>query len=176
VTARPLTIALAAALALTLSLGGCATDPNRGYAFGETYDDSIRTIAVPIFDNSTQSRTLEVTLTNAIIKQIQTRTPWRIAESAGADTILRGSLDNVTLRSLSRIPGVGYVQEQAVTLTVSYQWRDNRTGDILSGRTRLGASATFIPSAGGNERIEHAQREAIEELAAEIVSQLRSSW
>lgn len=170
---RTLTLILTT-LALTIS--ACSTDPSRGYAFGQTYDDSVRTVAVPIFDNLTQSRELEVTLTNAIIKQIQTRTPWRIAESTGADTILRGSLDGVSLTPLSRIPGVGYVQEQAVTLTVSYQWRDNRTGEVLSGRKRFGASATFIPSAGGNERLEHAEREAIEELASEIVSQLRSRW
>ena len=61
------------------AVGGCASDPSRGYSFGHAYDDSIRTVAVPIFDNRTQARGLEVLITEAIIKQIETRTPWAVA-------------------------------------------------------------------------------------------------
>ena len=44
---------IAIALLTTLApLSACASDPTRGYALGAAYDDSIRTIAVPIFVTS----------------------------------------------------------------------------------------------------------------------------
>jgi len=159
-----------------LALASCASDPSRGYAFGGAYDDSIATIAVPIFGNETQARGLELVITEALIKEIERRTPWKVTGSRGADTTLEGALNAVTLKQLSQTPGVGLVQEQALTLTVRFQWRDNRTGDILAGRTRFRASATFAPQAPVSDRAEHAQRQAAQQLAGDIVSALRSGW
>lgn len=42
--------AIACACVLTM---GCASDPTNGYAFDSAYDSSVRTVAVPIFDNPT---------------------------------------------------------------------------------------------------------------------------
>ncbi len=168
---------LTIAILLTLApLGACASDPTRGYAMGVAYDDSVRTIAVPIFENSTIERGLEVALTDAIIKQIQTRTPWRIARTDNADTTLTGALTEHRLTQLSQTPRTGLVQEQGVTLSIRYEWADNRTGDLLSARGAFSATATFVPQRGIGERLEHAQREAIDELARDLVEQLRARW
>jgi len=164
------------ALACVLPLTSCASDPSRGYAFGHAYDDSIATVAVPIFGNDTQARGLELMITEALIKEIERRTPWKVTRADGADSTLEGSLNAIDLRQLSQTPGVGLVQEQAVTLTARFQWRDNRTGDVLAGRTRFRASATFAPQSPVSDRIEHAQRQAAQQLARDIVSTLRSGW
>ncbi len=168
---------IAIALLTTLApLSACASDPTRGYALGSAYDDSIRTIAVPIFQNNTIERGLETSLTDAIIKQIQTRTPWRIARPDNADTTLTGALTQHRLSQLSQTPGTGLVQEQGVTLSIRYEWVDNRTGDILSARAAFSATSTFVPQRGIGERLEHAEREAIDELARDLVEQLRARW
>lgn len=158
------------------ALAACAPTPSEGYSFGAAHDDSIRSVAVPIFDNETRERGLELTLTEAIIKEIKRRTPWSVTRRAGADTTLEGTLEGISLRQLSQTPGVGLVQEQGVTLTTRFQWRDNRTGDTLVGRTDFRASATFTPQRPVSERLEHAQRQAVDELARDIVSALRSGW
>lgn len=167
---------LALAAASLGPLSACASDPTKGYAFGTAHDQGIESVAVPIFKNRTQARGIETTITEALIKQIQQRTPWVVSDTSRADTTLEGSLSTIHLRQLSQTPRTGLVQEQAVTLTVQFQWRDNRTGEILTGRTGFSASATFVPEPPVSERIEHAQRQAAEQLARDIVSQLRSGW
>ena len=168
-------ISLLLAFVLVL-IPGCAASPNQGYAFDTTFDESMRTIAVPIFRNETTSRGIEIQLTEAVIKQIQQRTPWRLTPSDRADSTLVGVVTNTTLRALSDDPQTGLVQEQAVQITIRFEWRDNRSGDVLVARDGYSASAVFHPSRAVGDRLELGQRSAIEELAEDIVSEMRSSW
>ncbi len=170
-------IILAVIIALGLALvPGCASSPNQGYAFDSTFDESINTIAIPIFRNETTSRGIEVQLTEAIMKQVSQRTPWRLTPSDRADTTLVGVVTGTTLRALSDDPQTGLVQEQAVQITIRFEWRDNRSGEILVARDNYSASAVFHPSRAVGDRLELGQRSAIEELASDIVSDMRSSW
>ena len=157
-------------------LTGCASDPSQGYAFGTTFDESINSVAVPIFKNETHSRGLEVQLTESLIKEITIRTPWHTAPSDRADTTLVGVITSTGLQSLSDDPQTGLVQEQAVRITIRFEWRDNRSGDILLARDNYTASAVFYPSRNVADRIEVGQRSAIQKLAQDVVSQMRSSW
>ncbi len=171
------TLVLSAILALMLALvPGCASSPNHGYAFDSTFDESINTIAVPIFRNETTSRGIELQLTEAVMKQIQQRTPWRLTPSDRADTTLVGVITSTSLRALSDDPQTGLVQEQAVQITIRFEWRDNRTGDVLVARDNYSASAVFHPSRAVGDRLELGQRNAIEELAHDLVSDMRSGW
>lgn len=162
--------------ALPMCLSACASNSSSGYAFNSTYDNSIKTIAIPIFENNTLQRGLEVQLAESLNKQIQARTPWKLAKSAQAETSLAGVITFHSLSQISQAPRTGLAQEQAIRITVNFEWRDNRTGDIIVARNNFSATSTFVPQRGVSERIEHAQREAIEELAIDIVSQLRESW
>jgi len=170
---------LLAALVLMLTatlLPGCASNPNQGYSFDTTFDESIKTIAIPIFRNETTSRGIEVQLTEAIMKQVQQRTPWRLAPPDRADSTLVGVVTSTELRALSDDPQTGLVQEQAVRITIRFEWRDNRSGDVLVARDRYSASAVFSPARNVGDRLEMGQRNAIEELASDLVSEMRSSW
>lgn len=159
-----------------LSLGGCATDPNRGYSFASIHDRNIRTIAVPIFENNTYYSGLEVRLTEAIIKEIQRSTPWRVVRSSNAATTLSGHLTNVDVFQLSRQRETGLVQEEAVKLTVDFDWMDNRSGETLVSRRQFTALASFVPHRGVGEPIERGQDAAINALARDIVASLQSDW
>ncbi|MCA9277257.1 MAG: LptE family protein [Phycisphaerales bacterium] len=162
--------------AILLLIPGCASTPNQGYAFDSGFDESIRTIAVPIFRNETTSRGLEVQLTEAVQKQLQQRTPWRLSSTDRADTTLVGVITGTQLSVLSDDPQTGLVQEQAVRITIRFEWRDNRSGEVLVARDGYSASAVFSPSRGVGDRLEMGQRNAIDELASDLVSDLRSSW
>lgn len=154
---------------------GCASDPSQGYSFASTFDTSINSVAVPIFLNETTSRGLEIELTETLIKEIQIRTPWHIANPDRADTTLVGVVTETDLLALSD-SRTGLVQEQATRITIRFEWRDNRSGDVILSREQFSASAVFSPSRNVGERLEQGQRSAIEELASDMVSQMRSSW
>ncbi|MFT5423987.1 MAG: hypothetical protein ACI89L_001779 [Phycisphaerales bacterium] len=164
-------------LAGVLSLaGGCATDPSSGYSFASTYNESVQTVAVPIFENLTMFPGLESQLSEAVAKEIQRATPWRVAARASADTELTASVTAAEYRTLSTTRGTGLSEEQAFTITVRFNWRDSRTGETLVARRQFAASATTIQARPTGERVEVGHREAIEELARAIVRELRSDW
>tara|TARA_R110002073_G_scaffold37866_3_gene109001 strand:- start:15481 stop:16002 length:522 start_codon:yes stop_codon:yes gene_type:complete len=163
-------------LMLPAILTACSSNRAGGYTFSQNFDDSIQTIAVPIFKNETLQRGLEIQLAESLNKQIKSRTPWTLTDTARADTSLIGVITNHNLGQLSRVPGTGLAQEQTVSITVRFEWRDNRSGEILVARSGYTATATFVPQRQVGERIEEGQRKAIDELAQDMISELRQSW
>ena len=157
-------------------LGGCSSDPTQGYSFTRSHDSSVRTVAVPIFQNPTFARGLEVELTDAIIKEIQSKTPWRVAPEGAANSTLSGTLTNSQMRRLSTGNATGMSQEISVELTVDFEWKDTRSGKVLVSRKSFTASEAFVPATPANERVEAGQHAAIQRLARDIVAELRSNW
>lgn len=155
---------------------GCASDPTQGYAWQSSYDETIRTVSVPIFTNNTYARGLELELTDAVIKEIQRSTPWRVAGPSEGQTELVGNISDSRLQRLSTNRDTGYSQELDVELTVDFTWKDRRTGKPLVARTNFTAAETFIPSAPVRERIEVGQHAAVQRMARDIVNEMRSSW
>jgi len=167
---------LVLSLSLAIAASGCATDPSQGYSFSSVFDESIQSVAIPIFRNETTSRGLEIQLTESIIKELQQRTPWHIAPSDRADTTLAGVITSTQLSVLSDDPQTGLVQEQATQITIRFEWRDNRSGEIIVAKDAYSASAVFSPARKVGDRLELAQRSAIEELASDLISEMRSGW
>ncbi len=154
----------------------CASDPTKGYAFSSAHDSAIKTVHVPIFQNNTFYHGLETELTDAIIKQLQSATPWSVSTASAAQTTLTGSITEVTLTPLSTARVSGLVQELAVVLTVEFDFKDNRTGKILVSRRNFTASEPFVPAKGAGERIDAGEHAAVQRLARDIVAALRSNW
>lgn len=174
-TAIRLAITLLAAAAIATA-AGCSSDPTRGYSFQSPYDSSIKTVAVPIFANTTMHPGIEADLTDAIIKELQRETPWRVTQSETADAVLRGRINRVRLIRLSQQTGVGLVQEQGVEVSVSFEFVDNRRGETLVSRAGFAALASFVPAQPTGERISVGYRGAAEILADDIVTELANSW
>lgn len=159
-----------------LAGSGCASDPTRGYAFGATHDLAVGTVSVPIFRNDTYYDGLEVTLTEALITEIQSSTPWRVVEPAHAATTLTGAIEDVVLEKLTYQRDTGLVQEQALRITVGFDWVDNRTGRVRVSRRQFVAVSSFVPHRGAGEPIEIGQASVVAELARDIVAEMRSDW
>lgn len=153
-------------------LAGCGG--GGGYHMGSLHDTSVRTIAVPIFENRTYSNGLEAKLTEAIITEIHRTTPWRVVPVDQAQTTLSGTITNAQLRTLAIERG--YVEQSALVLTVDFAWTDNARGEAKVVRQGFSAAGSFIPARGVGEPIETGQREAIAELARDIVAELAADW
>jgi hypothetical protein len=170
--------AAGAACLLAAALAGpaCSTDPIDGYALATSFDESISTVAVPVWGNSTFEHGLETELTDALIKHIHARTPWRVTSPEHADASLTGEITRSRLVQMSTNPDSGLAQEMAIQLTVSFEWKESRTGRVLLSRRGFRSSEPFVPSAGGRESLERGRSGAVDQLAKDIVAALRSSW
>lgn len=168
---------LSALVLVTLApmLASCASDPSQGYSFSSSYSDKIQTVSVPIFKNPTFMHGVEFDLTDAIIKEIQRATPWKVTPSTSATTTLTGTITDAKLEKLST-GRQGLSQELSVTLTVDFQWKNNRTGKVLVGRRNFTSSESFVPAVPIGERIETGQAASVQQMARDIVNELRADW
>lgn len=157
-------------LALALSQAGC------GYSSKELFPQEIRTVAVPIFENRTFYRGVEFELAEAMVKQVESRTPYKVVAPGTAQTILEGTITDIEQTQLSRRRPGGLPQELELTVTVDFVWKDLGKGGVLKDRRGFQAVGRYIPTAGIGEPFETAQHDAVERLARDIVSTMRTDW
>ncbi len=71
------------------SLAGCQSTGHVsifGYSTRPNYDECIRTVHVPIFENNTFRRGLEYDLTRAVIREIEQKTPFKVVSDRTGPT------------------------------------------------------------------------------------------
>jgi hypothetical protein len=166
---------LAATVALAWS-ASCATDPREGYAATNPYPSAYRSVAVPIFRNRSYLRNIEFDLAEAMQKRLATSTPYRVTSEAEADTIIRGTITNVSLSELSRDPTTGLANEMILKVTVDFEWSDLKTGKPIVARNSFVTTSLFVPSRPAREPIDLARFEAVQQLARDLVDQMQSAW
>jgi hypothetical protein len=147
---RFLTLAVSAPLAAT----GCRGGGFKifGYQAGAEalYDQNIRTVYVPLFNNrafqTTPYRGFEVFVTEAVIREIQKTTTFRVTSDPNkADTELLGNVVQITKVILNRNQQF-QVREAEVTVWVDVVWRDLRTGVILSNPRQRPIPGRTVPN------------------------------
>ena len=163
-------IASALLVVLLLSLTGC------GYSSKELFPTQYQTVASPRFENRTFYRGLEFELAEALTKQIESRTPYKIVAPGSAQTILEGTITDVQQTQLSRRRPGGVPQEVELTVTVDFVWKDLTSGEVITDRRGFVSVGRHVPTSGIGEPFEIAQHQAIERLARDIVSTMRSDW
>jgi hypothetical protein len=146
-----------------------------GYSTTELYPTQYTTVTVPNFENRSNDRAVEFKLREALIKEIEQRTPYKAISGTGlADTQLTGTVTRVDRQLLSRDPVAGLPQEIEITVTVDFQWRDVRTGEVIRGYRGLTAAGQFVPDRTIGEFSDDGVRLAVARLADDIVSRMRS--
>jgi len=155
---------------------GCAKDPSDGWSMQSAHPQGYRTVAVGIFENRTYERDISRNLTDAIVKEIQQSTPYRVTSPAKADTVLRGSIRHVKLRELSKSLATGLSEEMVMQVTVDYEWVDMRTGKPIVSRQGFSGSGTFISSLPQTEPIDLGGFNAVQQMAADIVASMQADW
>lgn len=134
--------ALFALASYAFLLPSCAWDGHfdiLGYTTQPNYDTCYKTVRVPIFKTRvnlmvTPIPGLEQDLTEAIIREIQLKTPYKI-DQGNADTELTGVITGFP-KTLLNYTQYNTVREAETTLIVSLVWRDLRTGKILTRPSR----------------------------------------
>ena len=157
-------------LLLLAPLAGC------GYTQKELFPDQYQTVAVPIFENRTFYRHVENDLSEALIKEIEHRTPYKVVAPGAADTILQGTITSVDQRELSRRTVGGVPEEVEVAIRVNFEWKNLRSGEALRSRSGFEVAGRYVPARPVSEPFDVAQHTAVKRLAEQIVSTLRADW
>lgn len=168
---------LAAASPL-VALFGCA-----GYRMGARtlYPPDIETVYVPIIESNSYRRNLGEWLTEAVVKEIENVTPFKVVNTPEADSVLscRIMSDN---KRMAMESSTDEGRELQVTWQVSVSWVD-RKGDLIKPEQQIPApqafntvqdTANMFPELG--QSVTSAEQTAIERLAKQIVSMMESAW
>lgn len=173
-------ILILAATLMPLISAGCGyhqTNDNttqRGYVWHSLYREDIRTVAVPIFTNKDFHRGIEFQLTKAVVTQMELQTPYKVVDRDKADTILEGEITTVRSNPLSLDHTTELPQEELMTVTVNFIWKDLRSGKILVDRKGFTQSTTYYPTLGESSYI--GSQTNAEKLGLAIVQQLQAQW
>lgn len=166
------------AAAICCFCSGCA-----GYRVGNAvlYNQEIRTIYVPVFDSASFRRHLGEQLTEAVVKEIELRTPYKVVGRPPADSILTGRILEEGRSTV--IPSrVGGPRESDVRLVVQVAWIDNR-GNLLresepiqlpAGTETITETSQFFPEYGQSTAT--AYQQAIQRAAQQIVGMMELPW
>ena len=143
------------------------------------YPVTIQTVYVPMFDTKVFRRGLEFQLTEAVCKELEKKTPYKIVRCDNADTTLKGEIKSVRKRVLFQTPE-NEARELEMALAVDVEWRDNRTGALLcNGQTPgvpfvVRADSTFAPELG--QTTATSIQQMIDKLAVQVVAMMEEPW
>jgi hypothetical protein len=157
---------------------GCAS-----YQFGNRslFPSDIQTVYVPMVESESFRPALGETLTEAICKEIEATTNYKVVSSPNADSMLKAKIINETKRVI-----VENKFDEPRSTDVNYQiqvtWTNRRGGIIREpqmvplppGMVELGQSAVYIPEYGHSYTT--AEQQLISRLAEQIVGLMEVPW
>jgi hypothetical protein len=158
-----------------LTTSGC------GYSVGAPFSPEIRSVHVPTFKSGSNRRFLEYQLTEAVQKQIQQRSHFRLLKDDEADTRLTGRIIDLRKSALGQTRNSD-ARELQVNLLVEVTWEDVRSGKILAQQSvplppemlQLAAQAEYAPEVG--QSLATGDQTAINRLARNIVDMMETPW
>jgi len=158
-----------------LAIAGC------GYTLGTQTLHDVRTVHVPIFKSESSRRNLDYLLTEAVQREIRTRTSYRLEDAETADTILKGRIVEIRKSVLSETR-YDDPRELQLMLGAEVTWLDRRSGQILHQQTfpvgpqlaQQASNVSFAPEVGHS--LATAQQEAAQRLSARIVDLMEAPW
>ncbi len=175
-------LAVLALSTLTLCfIAGCSCKCLSGYHIGTSglYNDTIKTVYVPMVEANTYRHDFGERLTEAIVKKVSEQTPYRIAGPKDPDSTLTVTLTGET-QQVSALNRYDDTRQKNIDLTARVVWRNNRTGIAPNQalapemNTTIVAQSFLVPEMG--QSTETQQQEAIDKLADQIVGLMESAW
>lgn len=161
-----------------VALAGCAS-----YQIGtrNLYRSDIRTVHIPIIKSDSFRPELGPLLTEAVQKEVERRTSYKLTNQETADSILTCRLTSDSKRTVSETSTDEPRIVQSV-LTLEMSWTDRRGQPLMENRFLPVGESTyffaengdFIPEAG--QSIATANQRIAERLANHIVDQIEKRW
>jgi hypothetical protein len=169
---------LALLVVFVASVAGCAR-----YRFGAAslYPPDIQTVYVPVFESNSFRRGLSEWLTEAVCKEIEAKTPYKVVGTPQADSVLTAKLISDTKRVIIE-DKFDFPREVEANIAVEVRWV-TRHGDAINpggsvplpqDLVLLSAPGTMVAEFG--QSLSTAQLQSIKELAAQIVSMMEMPW
>ena len=166
-----------AMLAAQLSLIGLFSFGCAGYHVGPVTKLNFKSIAVPMFRNTTLRPQIEAQISNAIIQRLQQDGSLRIESEPRADVVLKGSIIKYYRQALRSLrTDTGAPREYEITITVRVEATDRRTGETVLKSTEVeGKSDVFI-----GEDQQSAEEQALpliaDDIGKRVAGLLVESW
>lgn len=156
---------------LASGLHGCAA-----YRIGNQalFRPEVRSIHVPVFESDSFRAFLGERLTEAVVKEIEARTPYKVTSLDSADSILQGKIvaDRKRVLIESRTDEARDIQ---VSLMVQVGWTDRYGRPLMkSQQLKVQEMTNFVPE--GGQSMATAQQVVIDRIARDIVSQMEVNW
>ena len=171
-------LSLVAATLLTTTLAGCAS-----YHVGAhtLYEPSIATVHVPVFESDSLRRHLGERLTEAVVKQIELKTPYKVVSRGSADSVFVGRILSDRKRGLVE-NSYDEPRQLDVSINVQVSWINTRGQPIRSDAfipiqgelLQISRNATLVPEVGHS--LVTSQQQAIDRLAQQIVAMMEVPW
>jgi Lipopolysaccharide-assembly len=158
-------------------LSGC-----RSYQFGNAslFPPDISTVYVPIVESKSFRPDLGEALTEAICKQIEKETPYKVVGNPNADSILTVKLMADTKRVIDR-NSFDEARSTEVNYQVQVTWISRKGNPIYNGAVPLppqfvglDQSAAYIPEYG--QSYTTSEYQVVQKLAMEIVGLMEKPW
>lgn len=156
---------------------GCA-----GYQLGNQnlYRRDIVTVAVPVFESESLRRHLGERLTEAVVKEIELKTPYKVTQGMNADSVLSGRIIEeskfIITENVNDEP-----RDIELEMFVELNWQDRRGQELFHQNlvlppslTSIGQAVHFVPE--GGQSLVTAQQDAIKKLAEQIVARMEVPW
>ena len=177
-TIRASQFSLLMVILMTISVVGCAP-----YRWGNAalFPPGVTTVHVPVIRNATFRHDLGPQLTEAVIREIELRTPYKVTADPSADTTLRCEIIGETKRVLTET-NADYPRALDAAVQVRASWTD-RSGRLLLNNSVVptedltilfSQDERCVPEAG--QSVDTAMQRAIDDLAGRIVSQMELRW
>lgn len=159
-------------------LSGCA-----GYQVGNQtlFPQEVHSVYVPVFKSNSFRRNLGERLTEAVVKEIEKSTPYKVVDEANADTTLLGAIVQETKTVL--VPDLsGDAREVQTSISVQVSWVDKKNVKIRDDNciplpeeiADVSGSSNLVPEMG--QTVATAQQEAISRIAKQIVGLMEKPW
>lgn len=157
---------------------GCAS-----YRVGarSLYAPDVSTVYVPIIESNSFRRDLGERLTEAVVKEIELKTPFKVVGTPDADSVLSARLVNetkrVTIENQNDDP-----RGLEVAMVVEVTWLNRRREPLRLPTSialppefvPMALTSTLLPEVGQSDVV--AQQQAIDRLAQQIVSTMEEPW
>jgi hypothetical protein len=145
------------------------------------YRRDIYSVYVPVFESESLRRHLGERLTEAVAKEIELKTPYKLSQGINADSVLYGRIIEENKFAITENIN-DELRDVEVEFFIEVTWRD-RNGQIIlgpqammmpEGLQEFGQAVHFVPE--GGQSLATAQLDAIERLAEQIVAQMEAPW
>jgi hypothetical protein len=171
-----------AASLTAIALMFCASTGCTPYRFGacSLYRPDISTVHVPVIQSSSFRRGLGEQLTEAVVKELETSSPYKVVGDADADSVLEITIDS-DIKRIQAETSTDEPRNIEHSWQVHMSWRDRR-GNLLT-RSSLPLDDTVVGIvqaqaiiAEAGQSLTSAQQEIVQKLATQIVGQMEAGW